>query len=302
MEFNKDDFIVYTSLIGKNEGLNSQPCFSSSNLRHVCLTDDENLISDDWEIILVDRILPEDCHRSQRHFKIRPHIVFPNYKYSLYLDNTVVLKKKTEDFIKMILKENFIFKDEPFFLLPYHSQFDLISEFNACASNNLDDQIRINEQLNHYINTNSRDLKRKAYWGAILLRSHNDSEIIKLSEIWFSHICRYSRRDQLSIIHASSQSNIVLKGFELKNSDSEYHVWPVTRNKRDNRNFKANHIQYIPENYLEILSKKINENKNLLLKLDENKKILNTYKLLLRIKNFYKKFKEYIKKLANHKK
>ena len=299
LEFNNDEFIVYTSLIGKNEGLNSQPCFSSSNLRHVCLTDDKNLVSDDWEIILVDRILPEDCYRSQRHFKLRPHISFPNYKYSLYIDNTVVLKKKTEEFIKMILKENSIFKDEPFFCLPYHSQSDLISEFNACAGNNLDDQIRIYEQLNHYINTNSRDLKRKAYWGAILLRTHNDSDIIKLSEIWFSHVCRYSRRDQLSIIHASSQSNINLKGFELENSSSEYHIWPVTKNKRDNRFVKTNYIKYIPENYLEILSKKINENQNLLLKLEKNKKILNSYKVILRIKNFCKKLKGFIKKLLN---
>ena len=103
MEFNNDDLIVYTSLIGENEGLNSQPFFNSSNLRHVCLTDDENLTSDDWEIRLVDRIIPQDSYRSQRHFKIRPHIIFPNYKYSLYLDNTVVLRKRTEELIKMIL-------------------------------------------------------------------------------------------------------------------------------------------------------------------------------------------------------
>ena len=299
MEFKNDDLIVYTSLIGENEGLNSQPLFNSSNLRHVCLTDDENLTSDDWEIILVDRIIPQDSYRSQRHFKIRPHIIFPNYKYSLYLDNTVVLRKRTEELINMILNSLFILKDEPFFCLPYHSQFDLISEFNACCNNNLDDQTRIYEQLNHYINTNSRDLKRKAYWGAILLRSHNKEEIVKLSETWFSHVCRYYRRDQLSIIHASSQLNISLKGFELQNSSSEYHYWPVTRNSRSNRFFKTKYINYIPENYIEIISRKINENQNLLLKLEENKKIINIYKFILRIKNFFNKFKLYIKKLIN---
>ena len=70
LEFNNDELIVYTCLIGNNEGLNSQPCFHSSKLRHVCLTDDPNLISDDWEIFLVDRIIPNDCYRSQRYFKI----------------------------------------------------------------------------------------------------------------------------------------------------------------------------------------------------------------------------------------
>ena len=215
--------------MGENEGINSQPCFHSSKLRHVCLTDDPNLRSNDWEIVLVDRIIPDDCHRSQRYFKTKPHIIFPNYKYSLYLDNTIVLKRKTEDFLRMIFENKSISENDPFFCLPYHSQFNLINEFNACANNKLDDQFRIYEQLNDYIKTNLNALKKRAYWGAILLRNHNHKKLVKFSEIWFSHICRYSRRDQLSIIHASLQANISLNGFELKNSGSEYHKWPITR-------------------------------------------------------------------------
>ena len=123
MEFNNEDIIVYTSLIGENEGLNSQPLIKNSDLRHVCLTDNKNLISDEWEIILVDRIFPHDCYRSQRHFKIRPHFIFPNYKFSIYLDNTVVLKKKTEDFLRMIITDNSIKSNDPFFCIPYHLNF-----------------------------------------------------------------------------------------------------------------------------------------------------------------------------------
>ena len=57
LDFNDDNLIVYTCLIGDNEGLNAQPFFSSSKLRHVCLTDNKKLKSNDWEIILVDRIM-----------------------------------------------------------------------------------------------------------------------------------------------------------------------------------------------------------------------------------------------------
>ena len=296
MEFNNDDLIVYTCLIGENDGLNYQPLFKSSKLRHVCLTDDPNLISDDWEIVLVDRIIPNDCYRSQRHFKTRPHIIFPDYKYSLYLDNTVILKKKTEDFLRMIFKNLSISENDPFFCLPYHSQFDLINEFNACANNNLDDQLRIYEQLNDYIKTNLNALKKRAYWGAILLRNHNHKELVKLSEIWFSHICRYSRRDQLSIIHASLQAKISLNGFELNNSGSEYHIWPISRKKRNNRTHNTNYIDHIPHNYLEVMSNKILENEKLLLKLEKNK-YRNNFLKILNLKEFYKKLKYLIKKL-----
>jgi len=298
LEFNNNEIIVYTCLIGENEGLNSQPFFQSSKLRHVCLTDDPNLISDDWEIILVDRIIPNDCYRSQRHFKTRPHIFFPDYKYSLYLDNTVVLKKKTEDFLSMIFTNKEITENDPFFCLPYHSQFDLINEFNACANNKLDDQIRIYEQLNDYIKTNLNALKKRAYWGAILVRNHNHKKVVKFSEIWFSHICRYSRRDQLSIIHASLQAQIDLTGFDLNNSYSEYHRWPITIKKRKNRILKTNYIDHIPHNYLEVLSNKILENENLLLKLEKNKDWNNLFKIL-NLKYLFKNLKNLIKKILN---
>nr|WP_179852321.1 glycosyltransferase domain-containing protein [Prochlorococcus marinus] len=299
MKLNNDEIIIYTALIGENEGLNSQPFFNSSKLRHVCLTDDKNLSSKDWEIILVERILPQDCYRSQRHFKIRPHLVFPNYRFSLYLDNTVVLRKKTEDFLEMIINQKGILENDPFFCIPYHSQFDLISEFNACADNNLDDQLRIYEQLNDYTKTNLDELKSPAYWGGILFRNHNHNEVKNLSEIWFSHICRYSRRDQLSIIHASCQSNINLIGFNLQNSGSEYHDWPVTNKKRKNRSFNPKYIDYIPINYLENLSKKINYNENLLVSLKHQKKGFRYIKKIFKLKEIYKEIKKYIKKILN---
>lgn len=284
--------------MGENEGLNSQPFFQTSKLRHVCLTDDPKLRSDHWEIVLVDRIIPDDCHRSQRYFKTRPHIIFPNYKYSLYLDNTVVLKRKTEDFLRMIFQNKSISVNDPFFYLPYHSQFNLINEFNACANNELDDQVRIYEQLNDYIKTNLNALKKRAYWGAILLRNHNHIKLVKFSEIWFSHICRYSRRDQLSIIHAALQAKISLNGFELENGGSDYHKWPITRKKRNNRTHKTNYIDHIPHNYLEVISNKILENKNLLMKL-ENKKDRNNLLMILNFKEFYKNLKYLIKNFLN---
>ena len=258
MGFNNQDFVVYTSLIGENEGLNSQKYIKESNIRHICFTDDRNLSSSEWEVIYIENIFPNDFYRSQRNLKVRPHLIFPQYKYSLYIDNTVLLKKNAEKFIKMIIDDQDLNEEEPFFCLPYHSQNNLINEFNACLNNNLDDRFRIYEQLNDYTKYYLLGLKERAYWGAILLRSHNHKDIKNLSEIWFAHICRYSRRDQLSIIHSSYQAKINLKGFTLNNGNSDFHKWPITKNLRKNRKYKNNNFELVP---YEILERLIEEKK-----------------------------------------
>ena len=295
MDFNYNELIVYTALIGDNEGLNDQPHIKNSKLRHVCLTDNKNLKSKDWEIIQVERIIPHDTYRSQRNFKVRPHIIFPEYKYSLYFDNTVFLKQKTEDFIDFIFNEKNIQREEPFFCLPFHSQFNLINEFNACANNNLDSQIRIYEQLNDYLKTDISQLEKNAFWGGILLRNHSHSKLINISEIWFAHICRYSRRDQLSIIHSAEQAKLKLIGFDLDNGNSEYHRWPVVKKTRKNRVFNNNLIDLIPYNKLLKLSTQIKEKE---LPKEGSKDRINKLSLKKRLEDniVYKRFKKFLKK------
>ena len=302
MKFNTEDIIVYTSLIGENEGLNKQPYLNQSRIRHVCLTDDKNLKSNDWEIIQVERILPGDPHRSQRNCKLRPHLFFPNYKYSLYLDNTVVLKKDTESFIEYILN-NYEYNEKSLFLsIPFHSFRDnLISEFNECSNLNLDDQLKLQEQLYFYLSINSKYLKQKPYWCGVIFRNHNNEKIIKFSEIWFSNVCRYSKRDQLSVIHASKQSKVEIKGFNLDNSASEYHKWPVKNNVRHKIIQKNNFTELIPFYSLDLLERKIKENKILLKEIDNKKNLIKVFfplkclnKFILFFKNIYKRLIDFI--------
>ena len=94
---------------------------------------------------------------------------------------------------------------------------DLLSEFKICSKYDLANQFKIYEQLKHYSLTNEKILKMKPYWCGILLRNHNHEKIINHSEIWFSHLCRYTRRDQLSILHSAFQANIIINGLNKLN-------------------------------------------------------------------------------------
>ena len=296
LKINHKEIIVYTVLIGPNEGLNPQPQISKSKLRHVCLTDNKYLRSDDWEIIYVDKIFPQDPHRSQRNYKVRPHLIFKDYKFSLYIDNTVVLKTRTEDFIEKMIIENNLSEEQPFFVLPSHSSNnDLITEFNMCSRFDLDNQIRFYEQLNHYIKTNINYLKKRPFWAAIIFRNHSHNDIINLSEIWFAHICRYSRRDQLSLIHSSKQANVALLSIEINNNNSKFHKWPITINNKNNRVYEEKLTDLIPYNLLEDLLVKINHNEKLLSRIDYENRIKKKRMPIKILKLFFSRLKLILK-------
>ena len=290
MDLNIKDIVVYTVLIGEHEGLNEQPKINFSKLKHYCLTDDVNLKSDNWEMIYVDRLFPFDAHRSQRNLKIRPHLIFKNYKYSFYIDNTIVLKDKTENFIRMILKDKEIDINQPIIFLPYHSfRKDLISEFNECANLRRDSKIRIYEQLNDYLEINSEYMKNKPYWAGLIFRNHNHKKLIEFSEIWFANVCRYSKRDQLSLIYSAHQSNIKLRGFHLDNTSSKYHKWPIKKNISKERLKNDILLDYIPNKYIKNLSNKLKDNGKPFMRI-ENRQIFLIKNLLKRIFNKLRSF------------
>ena len=152
---------VYTALIGKNWGLIPQPQRRFSELDFICFTDDHTLESEDWEIRYIDPILVSDPTRSQREIKLRPHRYLPKYDSSLYIDNTVEFSRPPEELIKELGER------EKISLLKHSFRDTLYDEFIEVASQALDDQGRIYEQLLHYILNNKKCLFEKPYWGGI---------------------------------------------------------------------------------------------------------------------------------------
>ena len=306
MNFNKNNLVIYTAIIGSKEGeLNRQPVFKNSDFKKICFTDNKKLKSVDWELRYVEKLLPEDNHRSQRNFKLRPHLFLQEFQYSLYLDNTVVLNKDINEFIEFInksfekeIKTNSVY-------MPFHSfRKTVLDEFNEVALNNLDDQIKFYEQLRDYSKVSKNDLTKKPFWPAIILRDHSSQDVINFSEIWFAHVNRYSRRDQLSVIPAATQACIEIKGFELDNHSSIYHQWPVESVQRLQRYSIEKPIDLLPINYI----KKIEKKESDLRKEFKKKELaLTTFEQRLKIRNKvldfevynYKKNKSLKRKLLN---
>ena len=205
---------VYTTVIGGYEPLNEQPVAASSRLPFVCLTDDPNLASDSWQIRHVTPLFGMDPVRSQRALKLHPHDYLQDFDCSLYIDNSVLLKIEPESVIEQHL-------DASGFCLPPHSfRETVLDEFMEVDALGLDEPARCFEQLHHYTIEFPEVLQERPFWAGILLRDHRNAKVRAMLELWWAHVQRYSRRDQLSInvafVRAGFQPDLLgIDNFEL---------------------------------------------------------------------------------------
>lgn len=220
---------VYTILVGDYEELNEQPIADQSTIPFICLTDNAELRSNSWKIQPIKKMFHSDHIRSQRSLKILPYQYLNEFDASLYIDNSVLLKQKPEQFFEHNLLETG-------FCLPEHSfRESVLDEFLAVSQLGLDDQNRIFEQLNHYALDYPEVLEEKAFWTAILLRDHRNLAVKNMLEIWHAHVLRYSRRDQLSVNLAFRQAGLNPKILSINNIQSAFHSWPHTINRIRNK-------------------------------------------------------------------
>lgn len=227
MSGNEGKMCLYTVVLGRYEALNELTAeIASAPLAKICFTDDPELTSDTWDIRLVNPAFPMDTVRSQRMLKMLAHRYLPEFEHSLYIDNTISLRRNPAEIINSFCTVSDI-------SVPLHSYRDHVhEEFIEVAKSGLDDPARIFEQMNHYMITHGEVLKSHPYWTAIMVRNHMKTDVIKLMENWYEHILRYSRRDQLSLNYVEKMSNMKINPIRIDNFLSEYHQWPII-SKRD---------------------------------------------------------------------
>lgn len=221
---------VYSVLIGDYEGINEQPITSKSNVPFIMFTDRRDLVSKTWNNKCIEPMFPLDSVRSQRKIKLQPHLYLEEFDVSLYIDNSVVLKTPPEIIINRFLSESFD-------LVAFKHSFreTLLDEFKVVIEQSLDNPHRILKQLNDYRITDAELLEQKPIWSGLLIRRHNKKHMMSFSDIWCSHVMRYSRRDQLSINYAIKHSKVNVSLVDLDNHKTDFHRWPVLRNRKHDK-------------------------------------------------------------------
>ncbi|MEL7666007.1 MAG: ATP-grasp fold amidoligase family protein [Candidatus Shapirobacteria bacterium] len=167
--------------------------YLSKDFNYVCFTDKKIKNPGVWEIRPIKKT-KLDSVRTSKYYKLFPHEVLPNYKYSVWIDTNVdvtsnILEKRVNELIKKKIK----------IAIPPHFERNCIyQEAKACIVFQKDNPDIILKQIN-FLKKEKYPKNNGLFENNLIFRDHNDSKIIKVMEDWWWMISNFSRRDQLSL-------------------------------------------------------------------------------------------------------
>jgi hypothetical protein len=214
--------VVYTALFGRYEALIEEECALDSDAEFICFTDDPSLTSKTWRVELVEPRFPMDPIRSARWVKVfGDDSIWQEFDRSLWVDNRVSLKADPTEILDSLLEE----PQADMALFEHSFRHRVIDEFDAVVEGRFDDPDRVYEQLIHYAEASPDVLDEQPLWTGFIARRHNE-QVASAMHTWAAHICRYSRRDQLSVNLALQEAGLCVTRMARDNRESEWHVWP----------------------------------------------------------------------------
>lgn len=186
---------IYTAIYGGYDSF-YEPQIKPDNCDYFIFTDAD--IADKktvWKKKTVD--VPEFCKLSNaeknRYIKMHPHILFPEYEYSIYIDGNIEV---VTDFTELITDFNE-------YGLKLHNHFN-----RHCAYEEIQECIRQKkcpiDQLNTYQNKLLEENFPYNYGlleAPVICRQHNCPKCIEIMDAWWDEYLNYIKRDQLALIY-----------------------------------------------------------------------------------------------------
>jgi hypothetical protein len=187
--------VCYTALVGNYDTLH-QPRYVSRNWDYVCFTDQPLKRHRIWEIRPLQRVIDGDVIRTSRWHKMHPHLLFPEYDNSVYIDcNIQITGSHLESRLKQFIENG------TFIALPPHPERHCVyDEVIECIRTDRD-RIPLIQDMERFLRKENFPPGRGLFENNLVFRRHTDPKIIRIAAEWWDLIRRYSHRDQLSLTY-----------------------------------------------------------------------------------------------------
>lgn len=157
-----------------------------------------------WKVVVVENLPYEDMRRTGKVPKFLSHRLFPNSRYSIWLDSKMRLNSDP-----MLIIEYFLWRRKAEYAISNH--YDRHSVWEEVLQNkrlNKYNHTAIDEQFNFYESdglpkfepSNHNPLPSYVPEGSFIVRAHTPMSNL-FSCLWFNEVDRFTSRDQLSFAY-----------------------------------------------------------------------------------------------------
>lgn len=195
---------VYTCIIGKYDSL-QEPLIQPDNVDYYAITDFEIPESSKWKRIDADSfemLSGFSPTMKNRYFKMHPHNVFKDYKYSIYIDGNFRVCSDLTEHVNRISKIGFS-------TFRHSNKICSYEEGRACV--NLQKESASN--MDAYFER-LRQQKFPENFGLlacnILVREHHNPTCIQIMDDWWHEFSKHIKRDQVSLPYVLFKNSLTV--------------------------------------------------------------------------------------------
>lgn len=208
---------VYTSIFGQYDSV-YQPLARPDNIDYYFISDGEKPYTSAYTWIDAKRVIPDEITspvKRNRYVKMHPHLIFPDYEYSIYVDGNIEIRKDISSFMRESDTGISVFMHPRRDCIFYEAI--TIVNFRRVAAED------VNRQMGRYIKEGM-----PLHYGMpempVIAREHNRPACRKIMEEWWDEFNGGAQRDQLSFMYVlwkngMGMENIASLGKDYRESE-----------------------------------------------------------------------------------
>lgn len=206
--------VVYSAVTGEYDDI-KEPEFVSRDLEYVMFTDNPDITSDIWKVVLIHNENNLDNVRLARKIKIMGHEFLPEYDYSIWVDGKLTIKGDLREYIERYRK------NQPILCFNHYANDCIYKEWETCVALEKDNPEVMAKQMARYRQEGYPEENGLVESG-LMVRELHDERVRRVMETWWSEVLNYSKRDQLSFNYACWKRDFVFDTTDLFIYDNPY--------------------------------------------------------------------------------
>lgn len=192
-----DKIVIYTAIFGNIDKL-EEPLYINEYIDYIVITDLEVPSYSKWKKYkrtdIYEYISVFNNQKKNRYCKLFPNVLFPEYKYSIYIDGQIKVCGDITQYVNQMKPCSIGMFGHPFRNDIYMEAMAVVKLRNASPK-------AVKRQIEYYKREGFPE-KFGLFENGLIVREHNNEECITIMLEWWKQLNEFTLRDQLSFMYA----------------------------------------------------------------------------------------------------